>query len=118
MDKPMLLCVGLDQKTADAGLKEVLAYLKDVNTPKDMVERIKGEMKVLVAKESMLDQTFIDILEKKKPFSLKNLFMKDGGPPLEDLGVPMAIISGIGPKYVGPLMERFRQGVNKYIDSN
>ena len=73
------------------------------------------QTKAVVAKESMMDQTCLDISDEKKPFSLKKLFVK--APPLEDLGVPMVIISGIAPKYMGPLMEIFRQGVNKYVDS-
>ena len=53
----------------------------------------------------MLDQTLMDILEEKKPYSLSNIFKKEieESKPLEDLGVPMVIISGISPKYVEPL---------------
>lgn len=117
----MVLCVGLDQESADAGLKAVFddsekLYWKDDETPKYMF----GGIKALIAKKSMKNQTFTDILGEKKQFSLKNLkslFMGDNesSPVLEDQGFPIVIISGIDQKYVGPLIEKFSQGVNDYV---
>ena len=107
----MLLCVGLDQKTADAGVKEVLSFFeKNDIVPMQTFDGFKA----VVTKEYMLDQTLMDILEEKKPFSLGNLFKKNSfedSPPLEDLGVPVVIIAGISPKFIGALTKNFRFGI-------
>ena len=74
----------------------------------------------MIAKENMLDQTLMNILEGKRPFSLANIFIKDTvdySPPLEDLGVAVVIIAGINPKFCGELMKNFRYGIQVHLNT-
>ena len=110
--RPILICVGLDQKTANAGLDEVLDYFFwSCDAPKNVFEGIK----VVVATESMWNQTLMDITEETYTFSLTNLFRKDS-PPMSNMD-QRVIISGIGQEFVGSITVKFQKGVDEYINS-